>query len=57
MNLEATFGEKQHSEGWGRDNLHGDVLSLHSIIDFGTFPGTPVSTLFTTCTTLAAYAT
>jgi hypothetical protein len=57
MNLEATFGEKQHLEGRGRDNLHGKVLSLHSIIDTGTFPGTPASTLFATCSTLAAYAT
>jgi hypothetical protein len=57
MNLEATFGEKQHLEGWGRDNLHSDVPSLHSIINTGTFTSTPASTLFATCSTLAAYAT
>jgi hypothetical protein len=57
MILEATFGEKQYSEGRERDNLHDEVLSLHSIIDTGTFPGTPASTLFSTCSTLATYAT
>jgi hypothetical protein len=57
INLEAKFGEKQHLEGRGQDNLHGEVLSLHSIIDTGTFSGTPASTLFAACSTLATHTT
>jgi hypothetical protein len=59
MNLDATFGEKQHLRGRRPDNIlivHDEGLSLHSsIIDPGAFPSTPVSTLVAGSTN-AAYA-